>query len=80
MGPDGHLPQGLGLIEELPVRENVELPARLGPAPRRVRPGRGGSSRPRALRVSRHRLPGEVSLGEQQRSALARALVLRPRS
>jgi ABC-type lipoprotein export system ATPase subunit len=76
------VPQDLGLIEELSVWENVELPVRLG--------GRNGdrvSGRDRArmllegfgLGELRDRTPSEISLGEQQRTALARALVLRPR-
>ena len=75
------VPQDLGLIEELSVRENVELPIRLGP------PGLREERRARAgslidgfgLGALAGRNPGEISLGEQQRSALARALVLRPR-
>jgi ABC-type lipoprotein export system ATPase subunit len=72
------VPQTLGLVEELSVRENVELPVRLG--------GRisGGAARVDTLldelgltRLA-ERLPGEISLGEQQRTALARALVLSP--
>jgi putative ABC transport system ATP-binding protein len=71
------LPQGLGLVDELSVRENVELPARLA---RRE----DGLGRAQALldglglAALAERLPSEVSLGEQQRTALARALVLRP--
>jgi putative ABC transport system ATP-binding protein len=72
------LPQSMGLIEELSIRENVELPARLG----------GGEDRRKridgllagfGLDHLADREPSEVSLGEQQRTALARALVLRPR-
>jgi putative ABC transport system ATP-binding protein len=72
------LPQSLGLIEELSIRENVELPARLG----------GGEDRRKridglltgfGLDHLADREPTEVSLGEQQRTALARALVLKPK-
>jgi ABC-type lipoprotein export system ATPase subunit len=74
------VPQTLGLVEELNVRENVEMPVRLG----------GEGTRQAGVRVDglledlglaglAERLPGEVSLGEQQRAALARALVLAPR-
>jgi putative ABC transport system ATP-binding protein len=73
------VPQRLGLMDELSVRENVEYPARLA----------GGLEARRDLiedllegfglhELSR-RYPKEISLGEQQRAALARALVLRPR-
>jgi putative ABC transport system ATP-binding protein len=84
------LPQSLGLVEELSVRENIELPIRL----RRDRRGTDGAAkgpssdhRERvddlmdALGLSSFadRGPFEISLGEQQRTALARALVLRPK-
>jgi putative ABC transport system ATP-binding protein len=71
------LPQNLGLIEELSVRGNVELPARLAP-------GRADDDRVDqlldhfGLRALAGRVPAETSLGEQQRTALARALVLQP--
>jgi putative ABC transport system ATP-binding protein len=72
------LPQSLGLIEELSVRGNVQLPARLV--------GRLDDEAERAedliahfgLQELAHRPPDEVSLGEQQRTALARSLLLRP--
>jgi putative ABC transport system ATP-binding protein len=74
------VPQRLGLIEELSVAENIELPERLstgiGDEPSdRVKHlmGRLG------LDQFSQRLPSETSLGEQQRTALARALVLSPR-
>jgi putative ABC transport system ATP-binding protein len=72
------VPQGLGLIEELSIRENVELATRLA----------GGEDRSKrvegllkgfGLDALADREPQEVSLGEQQRTALSRALVLRPR-
>jgi putative ABC transport system ATP-binding protein len=72
------LPQSLGLIEELSVRGNVQLPARLA--------GRLDEEAERAEQLIVHfglleladRPPEEISLGEQQRTALARALILRP--
>jgi putative ABC transport system ATP-binding protein len=75
------VPQSLGLIEELSVRENVQLPLRLRSE---------GGGQDRAGRVEgllsmfglaelAERQPWEVSVGEQQRTALARALVLVPR-
>jgi ABC-type lipoprotein export system ATPase subunit len=74
------VPQDLGLLEELSVLENVELPLRLS---RRL----DGEGRARAaglleefgLAAYAERQPGEISLGEQQRVALARAMVVRPR-
>ena len=84
------VPQTLGMVEELSIRENVELPFRLGggalsegSAPER--PASGAASRVNRLLDDlglaglASRLPAEVSLGEQQRGALARALVLGPR-
>jgi putative ABC transport system ATP-binding protein len=73
------VPQSLGLLEELTIQENVELPVRL----------KGMSLEDAEARIDsciddlgltemRHRLPAEVSLGEQQRAALARALVTSP--
>jgi putative ABC transport system ATP-binding protein len=71
------VPQRFGLLEELTLADNVALPARLA-----------GHDDPRgaaietleALRLGHlaDRPPEEVSLGEQQRTALARALVVRP--
>lgn len=77
------VPQTLGLLEELSVRENVELPLRL-------RPMAGGGDEKAGGRVDgllkllgldqlADRLPVEVSIGEQQRTGLARALVASPR-
>ena len=73
-----YLPQRFGLFSELSVRENVEYPARLA--------GRLDELRGRvdellaALGLDKlaPRLPAETSIGQQQRTALARALVLQP--
>jgi len=104
------LPQSLGLVEELTVRENIELPIRLrrerladlnGHEPETNGNGGGSGKRSKkeesravrdayreriddlmeALGLSKfaERGPFEISLGEQQRTALARALVLRPK-
>lgn len=69
------IPQDLGLIDDLDLIENVELPARLGnrqPMPTEdvlVALSLAGLER---------RTPGEMSLGERQRVAVARALVASP--
>jgi ABC-type lipoprotein export system ATPase subunit len=74
------VPQALGLMEELPVGENVELPLRLsGRLDARGRDRAEALLRSLGLAEYAARQPGELSLGEQQRVALARALVLEPR-
>jgi putative ABC transport system ATP-binding protein len=73
------VPQSLGLLEELTIGENVALPLRL----RRVSPG---DVRPQVdallaafgLDAYYDRLPQEISIGEQQRTAMARALIAEP--
>jgi putative ABC transport system ATP-binding protein len=71
------LPQALGLLDELSVAENIALPLRLA--------GGVGAADPDSLMTRlgidqlADRFPDEVSLGEQQRAALARAAVARPR-
>lgn len=71
------LPQSLGLLDELTVAENVTLPLRLDDIP--------GASDPDDMMARlgidhlADRFPTEVSLGEQQRAALGRAAIVRPR-
>lgn len=71
------VPQSLGLLDELTLAENVALPVRLGTT--------GVVGDPDVLLAAlglealARRYPDEVSLGEQQRAALARAAVARPR-
>ncbi len=72
------LPQRFGLLPELSVRENVEYPARLAGTL-----GADGAAAEALLeRLGLAELAGrppqETSIGQQQRTALARALVLRP--
>jgi putative ABC transport system ATP-binding protein len=72
------VPQALGLVDDLDLADNVLLPARLR--------GTLAAERPRAellmstfgLAHLADRLPPQTSLGEQQRAAVARALLLRP--
>jgi putative ABC transport system ATP-binding protein len=72
------IPQALGLLEDLTVEENVLLPARLA--------GRLKAETPRGRALLdafgighlARRYPRHTSLGEQQRGAAARALLLRP--
>jgi ABC-type lipoprotein export system ATPase subunit len=69
------VPQGLGLLGEFTLRENVEYPLRF------TRHDAGDVdgllTRLGIDRVA-NRYPQQTSLGEQQRAAVARALVLRP--
>jgi putative ABC transport system ATP-binding protein len=73
------LPQKFGLIEELTVRENVEYPARLLGSLESARERVDQLLGALGLEGLERRAPSETSVGQQQRTALARALVLRPR-
>jgi len=72
------IPQALGLLDDLTVAENILLPARLT--------GRLAELRPRADELMESlgiahlagRYPKQTSLGEQQRCAASRALLLAP--
>jgi ABC-type lipoprotein export system ATPase subunit len=72
------LPQRFGLLPELSVRENVEYPARLAGQLDERR--EAIDSLLERLGLSEHaaRPPQETSIGQQQRTALARALALEP--
>ena len=69
------VPQALGLLPELTLGENVDLPRRLGASD--TQPAFAVME---TLGVAElfDRAPNEVSLGEQQRAAVARALVTAP--
>jgi putative ABC transport system ATP-binding protein len=73
------VPQSFGLLEELTVRENVEYPARLAGLLSKLRGRVDELLSDLGLEHLQARLPVETSIGEQQRTALARALVLTPR-
>src|SRR5271154_3064842 len=82
----GHRPKTVGMIFQafhllprMTLEENVELPLRLAEMPREERPARVREALDRVGLGARagHR-PGELSGGEQQRAAIARALVNRP--
>lgn len=71
------VPQHLGLIDELTLRRNIAYPLRLAgaaDADERVTDLLEGLD----LENVADRYPSETSLGEQQRAAIARALVIRP--
>ena len=73
------VPQTLGLLEDLPIRENVLLPARL------IKRTEDYTGRADVLMTRldidhlADRFPAEASLGERQRTSIARALLLEPR-
>ena len=71
--------QSFQLLPRMTLEENVELPLRLAEMPRGDRPARVGEALARVglSARSRHR-PAELSGGEQQRAAIARALVNQP--
>jgi putative ABC transport system ATP-binding protein len=72
--------QSFNLIPSMNVMENVELPMRFAEIERRDRERRTREALERVglSQRLRHR-PAELSGGEQQRTALARALINRPR-
>jgi putative ABC transport system ATP-binding protein len=73
------VPQALGLLDDLTMRENVALPVRLRLGPRRAGEGRTEELLGLfGLAELADRSPSETSLGQQQRAAVARALVLTP--
>lgn len=74
------VPQALGLLDELSVRENVALPARFGSGDRlQTAISPEGLLKTFGLSRLAGRSPAQTSLGEQQRTAVARALLLGPR-
>ena len=72
------VPQHLGLMDELTVRENVEYAARLTGQLHARRELIDDLLEQLGLAHLQHRPPRETSLGEQQRTAVARAVVLGP--
>jgi putative ABC transport system ATP-binding protein len=72
--------QSFNLLPRMTLEENVELPLRLAEVDRSERAGRVAEAleRVRLGKRTGHR-PSELSGGEQQRTAIARALVNRPK-
>ena len=71
--------QAFNLLPRMTLAENVELPLRLAEVERSERPGRVREALERVRLSARiHHRPSELSGGEQQRAAIARALVNRP--
>jgi putative ABC transport system ATP-binding protein len=72
--------QSFNLLPRMTLEENVELPLRLAEIDRAERSARVAEALERVrLGPRREHRPSELSGGEQQRGALARALVNRPR-
>jgi putative ABC transport system ATP-binding protein len=71
--------QSFNLLPRMTLEENVELPLRLAEVERGSRAGRVTEALERVgLGARRRHRPSELSGGEQQRGAIARALVNRP--
>jgi ABC-type lipoprotein export system ATPase subunit len=74
------VPQSLALLDELTVRENVDLPALLDPAAAPPPADWSADQIMELLEITHlaDRYPSMVSGGEQQRTAVGRAMRLRP--
>jgi putative ABC transport system ATP-binding protein len=72
--------QSFNLVPTMTLYENVELPMRFAETPRRERTARAYQALERVgLKGRMEHRPSEMSGGEQQRAALARALVNQPK-
>jgi len=73
-----YVPQRFGLVRELSIRDNVELPARLADRPDALEET-DSLLEALGLDALAERYPHETSIGQQQRAALARGLSIAPR-
>lgn len=72
--------QSFNLISSMTLSENVELPMRFAEVDRARRAGLSSKALERVgLAARKHHRPAELSGGEQQRAALARALINQPK-
>ena len=72
--------QSFNLIASMTLAENVELPLRFAEVERGKRDALAGEALERVgLKARMHHRPSELSGGEQQRAALARALINQPK-
>jgi len=75
----GHVFQAFNLLPTLTARENVALPLLLGSTPRKEALERAVAGLEQVgLAARAEHFPEELSGGEQQRTAIARALAVRP--
>jgi len=75
----GFVFQGFHLVPYLTVRENVMLPLTTAPLKREEKSTMAAAALARVgLSDKAHRLPSEISGGEQERTAVARAIVNQP--
>jgi putative ABC transport system ATP-binding protein len=72
------VPQALGLLEELTILDNVLMPARLSGGVQPMIEPAASLMAEFGIDHLAARYPDQVSLGEQQRTAVARALLLKP--
>jgi putative ABC transport system ATP-binding protein len=72
------IPQALGLLDDLTVEENILLPARLTGRLAELRPRSDELMESLGIAHLAGRYPKQTSLGEQQRCAASRALLLSP--
>ena len=72
------VPQALGLLEDLTIGENILLPARLTGRLRELQPRAAELMDAVGIAHLAGRYPRQTSLGEQQRCAACRALLLSP--
>jgi len=72
------VPQALGLLDDLSVEENILLPARLTGRLAELRPHAAELMSALGIAHLAARYPRQTSLGEQQRCAASRALLLSP--
>jgi len=72
------LPQKFGLLDELSVRENITYPGRLAGELRSARGRVDALAGELDLTETLSRLPTQTSVGQQQRTGLARALIMGP--
>lgn len=76
----GFVFQNFNLVPYLTLCENVMLPLAIMPIPKAVKQRRADDALIKVgLRDKSKRLPGQISGGEQERVAIARAIVNRPR-